>query len=89
MCSGARAHSVTPHSQSSKPVEAVPTSLLDVAPTVYAALRVAGPKMDGQSLLGGLGTAEHATRSAKQESIYTPEQEAVVEERLRGLGYFE
>ncbi len=72
----------------SEPVEAARTSLLDVAPTVYATLGVAGPEMDGKSLLGSVGTVEHAA-DATRESIYTPEQEAAVEERLRGLGYFE
>ena len=72
----------------SKPVEAAHTSLLDVAPTIYAALGVPGPKMDGRSLIGSIGTVEHAAAETR-ESIYTPEQEAAVEERLRGLGYFE
>ena len=72
----------------SEPVEAVQSSLLDVAPTIYAALGVAGPEMDGRSLLGSVGTVEHAA-NATRESIYTPEQEAAVEARLRGLGYFE
>ena len=72
----------------SKRVEAAHTSLLDVAPTIYAALGVPGPKMDGRSLIGSIGTVEHAAAETR-ESIYTPEQEAAVEERLRGLGYFE
>lgn len=72
----------------SEPVTASETSLLDVAPTVYEAMGVPGPPMDGRSLLGGgetSGDGEYRTPGA----AYTPEQEAALEERLRSLGYFE
>ena len=55
---------------------------------VYAALGGPGTAMDGQSLLAGGTVAGHAG-GRPRESVYTPEQEAAVEERLRSLGYFE
>ncbi len=71
----------------SERVHAESCSLLDVAPTVYAALGVAGPEMEGRSLLGEVSTlAAPAPRAA---AAYTPEQEAAVASRLRDLGYFE
>ena len=72
----------------SEQVRATETALLDVAPTVYAALGVPGPPMEGRSLLGPPGTRAHET-PPPAETAYTPEQEAVVEARLRDLGYFE
>ena len=72
----------------SRPVEARAASLLDIAPTVYAAMDVPGPSMEGVSLLGN--HAERVVETAPQtESPYTPEQSAAVENRLRDLGYFE
>ena len=72
----------------SQPSVATDSSLLDVAPTIYATMDVAGPPMDGTSLLGeARERAEEA--AAQQETAYTPEQEAAIEERLRNLGYFE
>jgi predicted AlkP superfamily phosphohydrolase/phosphomutase len=63
-------------------------SLLDVAPTVYSALNVAAPPVEGASLLDGAARRDGEALSSTPEP-YTPEQEAVVAERLRGLGYFE
>jgi predicted AlkP superfamily phosphohydrolase/phosphomutase len=72
----------------SQPCAATDSSLLDVAPTVYAAMDVAGPSMDGSSLLGETRErAEEAT--TPQARVYTPEEEAAIEARLRNLGYFE
>ncbi len=72
----------------STPLNAAACSLLDVAPTVYDALGVTGPAMDGHSLLGG-GEAVAAVAAPAEDRVYTPEQEAVIEQRLRDLGYFE
>lgn len=73
----------------SEPVAAEHCSLLDVAPTVYAALGTPGPPMEGRPLIGEAagvaGTGAHATAP----SPYTPEEAAAVEQRLRELGYFE
>ena len=63
-------------------------SLLDVAPTVYAALEMAAPPVEGASLLHGIEQKKAEARVSAPEP-YTPEQEAVIAERLRGLGYFE
>lgn len=72
----------------SKPTQACAARIEDVAPTVLAELGVPAPPMDGTPLLAGpAGTAE-ATH-APQERAYTPEEERVVEDRLRDLGYFE
>ena len=73
----------------SKPLESAPMSLLDIAPTVYDALGVAAPEMDGRSLLGGTIESAPASTSQRTTAAYTPEQEAEVESRLRNLGYFE
>jgi hypothetical protein len=63
----------------------------DVAPTVLAELGVAAPPMDGRPLWGAIpdnpkGDAPYAPRESVE---YTPEQERVIEERLRALGYLE
>lgn len=72
----------------SRPCEATDSSLLDVAPTVYAVMNVASPPMDGTSLLGDTPKrAEEAT--TLQSQVYSPEEEAAIEARLRNLGYFE
>jgi predicted AlkP superfamily phosphohydrolase/phosphomutase len=64
-------------------------SLTDVAPTVYEILSTGAPDMDGRSILGGkIEPAERPSRP-KSASAYTPEQEEMVESRLRDLGYFE
>jgi len=62
-------------------------SLLDVAPTVLSCMGVAGPAMDGRGMTGEPVTGEVDYR--RKPAAYTAEEEAVLEERLRGLGYFE
>ena len=71
-----------------RPVDADACSLLDVAPTVYAALGIEGPEVEGFSLLEPYA-ASASTPAATTAAAYTPEQEAAVESRLRALGYFE
>ena len=72
----------------SQNTQAASASLADIAPTVLDALNVAGPSMDGSSLLGGAhALSQVAPRN--EQSPYTEEEEAVVAERMRGLGYFE
>ncbi len=72
----------------SRKTEACAAGIEDVAPTVLAAMNVAGPPMDGTSLLGDMMETgqEWETRG---DHAYTPEQEQAVEQRLRDLGYFE
>jgi len=72
----------------SEPCQAKSATLQDVAPSIYATLGVAGPPMDGHSLLGEIETTEYVA-DARPETPYAPEEEAAVEERLRKLGYFE
>lgn len=70
-------------------------SLLDVAPTVLAAMGVPAPWMEGRSLIAGTGaeapaaTADPPPAAANPEQPYTPEEERALEERLRALGYLE
>lgn len=73
----------------SKPFESAPMSLLDIAPTVYDALGVSAPEMDGRSVMGGAIESTPASASGRPTAAYTPKQEAEVESRLRDLGYFE
>ncbi|MCL4693359.1 MAG: alkaline phosphatase family protein, partial [Candidatus Hydrogenedentes bacterium] len=62
--------------------------LEDIAPTVLAELGMSAPPMDGTSLLDPL--VEGAAWDERSAShAYTPEEAAVVERRLRDLGYFE
>ncbi len=72
----------------SERTHAAQPGLEDIAPTVLAALGVAGPPMDGKSLL-----AEAADGVAEAPDIveapYSPEEEAMIEARLRALGYLE
>jgi predicted AlkP superfamily phosphohydrolase/phosphomutase len=72
----------------SEPASVEGAGLEDIAPTVLAALDVTGPPMDGRSLLGGCACAEAAAASGA-ERPYTPREEALIETRLRGLGYYE
>ncbi|MBI2424596.1 MAG: alkaline phosphatase family protein [Candidatus Hydrogenedentes bacterium] len=73
---------------SSMPVNAEIPHIADIAPTVLHLLGVPGPPMDGASLTGGaLSPGAVAARPAP--APYTPEEEAVLEERLRALGYLE
>jgi predicted AlkP superfamily phosphohydrolase/phosphomutase len=75
----------------SQPVAARECSLLDVAPTVLAALGVTGPPMEGRSLLNAAAAAMTAGPSAYSapDHVYSEEESAAVEARLRSLGYFE
>ena len=65
------------------------TSLLDVAPTVLATMGLAAPEMDGRSLTGAAEDVVKAQNYERSSEEYTPEESAILEERLRGLGYFE
>lgn len=63
-------------------------SLADVAPTVLGALGIASPPMDGKSLLGR--PPAYLENPPEPSPVdYTPEQERILEERLRALGYLE
>jgi predicted AlkP superfamily phosphohydrolase/phosphomutase len=73
----------------SEPLAPEACSLLDVAPTVYAALDLAGPPMEGRSLLDGARSPESAAAYAPSARAYTADESAAIEERLRSLGYFE
>jgi len=71
-----------------RPCVAESASLLDVAPTVLAALGATAPPMEGRALLGG--SVESAASAAPRERApYTAEQEKMIEDRLRALGYYE
>lgn len=72
----------------SERVSAREASLLDVAPTVYALLDVPAPPLDGRSLVGCAETRPVEV-GVRAPAPYTPEQKAMVEARLRDLGYFE
>lgn len=75
----------------SVPAGCAGASLLDIAPTVLAAMGVAGPPMEGRDLIGGGATPEASvtTDFAVAASPYSAEEEAQIEARLRALGYFE
>lgn len=82
----------------SAPTPSRECSLLDIAPTVYAALGVAGPAMEGVSLVSGDRVVLSDARAGETPappgrhdaaSVYTDEETAAVEARLRDLGYFE
>ncbi len=72
----------------SKPTDSGAARIEDVAPTVLAELGVAGPSMDGTSLLAPAEELD-ADEPSRAPEGYSPEQEQVVERRLRDLGYFE
>lgn len=73
----------------SRAIEAETALIEDIAPSVLAALGVPGPPMEGKRLWGAdAGQAAEAPRTAA-ERPFTPEEEALIETRLRGLGYFE
>jgi predicted AlkP superfamily phosphohydrolase/phosphomutase len=72
----------------SKPTPASGARLEDIAPTILAELGVPGPPMDGTSLLEPEAGRADAT-NGRSEKSYTPEQEQIIEDRLRGLGYLE
>jgi len=74
----------------SLPTPAHECSLLDVAPTVLAALGVDAPPMEGRPLLTDYRTAAAPTVEFKAGAhAYSAAESAAVEERLRHLGYFE
>jgi len=67
-------------------------SLLDITPTVLSALGVPGPEMEGRPLFApgmGTGGAPPADGGDGGAHPYSPEEEALLEERLRSLGYLE
>ncbi|HQL95927.1 MAG TPA: alkaline phosphatase family protein [Candidatus Hydrogenedentes bacterium] len=67
-------------------------SLLDIAPTVLSALGVTGPDMEGRPLFApGPRTADTPPADGGDGNArpYSPEEEALLEERLRSLGYLE
>lgn len=63
----------------------------DVAPTVLAELQVPAPDMDGSPIFGSGATTAPAAPAPPhyEEAPYTREEEKVIEERLRSLGYLE
>lgn len=74
----------------SQAFERAAMSLQDVAPTVYEVLGIRAPEMDGHSVLGGdVEVGPEVSTGAKPDEVYTAEQEAAIESRLRDLGYFE
>jgi hypothetical protein len=72
----------------SEKTSATEASLQDIAPTVLATLGVAGPPMDGRPLIGHSASTE-AANAARVEQPYSPEEERILEDRLRALGYYE
>ena len=66
-------------------------SLADIAPTVLHHLSVPAPCMDGVSLLGVdcMDKMDKMDWKRSDEQPYTKEQEAILEERMRNLGYYE
>jgi predicted AlkP superfamily phosphohydrolase/phosphomutase len=74
----------------SKPVTAAAASIEDVAPTVLAELGVACPPMDGTPITGVVQDNAPPQQTVQRENAeYSPEQQQVVEDRLRALGYLE
>jgi len=83
----------------SERTDAGAASLADVAPTVFAALGVAGPPMEGRDLMArgdarppegnGDWARGDARPSREAEAPYTAEEEKLIEARLRALGYYE
>ena len=65
-------------------------TLCDVAPTVLAAMGVPAPPMEGTSLFGiGPAASDNALSENAPRAPYAPEDERIIEDRLRALGYFE
>ena len=63
--------------------------LEDLAPTVLAHLGVAAPPMDGVSLWSPPASSPDAPHTGGPSRAYTPEQDELVAQRLRALGYME
>lgn len=72
----------------SRPCAAQACTLQDIAPTVLALLDTPAPPMDGVALIGGLNRKD-TPAPPRAEYHLSPEESAVVEARLRGLGYYE
>ena len=72
----------------SEPIQAAYAALEDIAPAILARLGVPGPPMDGTSLWAA-GAEQSALPITAAETPYTLEEEALVEARMRALGYFE
>ncbi len=72
----------------SRPAGVYTACIEDIAPTVLAELGVPTPAMDGTSLLDE-GSVAGDSSADGVEHDYSPEEERVIEERLRRLGYFE
>jgi len=68
-------------------------ALQDIAPTVLAHLGVAAPPMDGRSLFEEQAIPDAPGAAAPHplagETEYTREEQALIEARLRALGYYE
>lgn len=69
-------------------------ALEDIAPTVLHHLGVAAPPMDGVSLFGMDGMdrmdgVDGSRWAPRQETHYTEQQETILEQRMRDLGYYE
>ena len=64
------------------------SSLADIAPTVLSVLGVPGPPMDGSSLLGA-GLDSREIGHVRAPFAFTEEEEAIMAERMRALGYLE
>ncbi len=76
----------------SAPLGATAPSLCDIAPTVLAHLGAAAPNMEGRSLLAAAKEAaegEARKWTSPLEKTYTEEEEALLEARMRSLGYYE
>ena len=74
----------------SKPTPCGAACLEDIAPTVLSELGVAGPRMDGTSLLDEyVEISETALSGMARPAGYSADQEREIEGRLRALGYFE
>lgn len=72
----------------SEPVVSGSATLVDVAPTVLAAMQVAGPPMEGTPLFGEY--EESAVAAGRpQTTHYSERDEGEVARRLRDIGYFE
>lgn len=68
--------------------DATMASLADIAPTVLAVLGIPGPAMDGRSLLGE-GFDSREIEHERGSFSFTEEEEAIMAERMRALGYLE
>ncbi len=65
-------------------------TLCDVAPTILAAMGVPAPPIEGTSLLDVAPVAsDDALPEDAPRAPYAPNEERIIEDRLRALGYFE